>query len=214
MVTNFKVIVDGNDVELVQKGVSSNDEIVLICASKDPLPIGLHGSRDADGTLYGVTVEAHSHVRRPEPKEVQKSKQDLETLLLNFWSNVPEIHGIAITQYTPYFNDGDVCEFGIQDLFFFPKYPKFFDIDFLDWEEKDAHGMTIHDKRAEDNDTPELAALKKEIIFNPSIRDHMVDLHRELSSGRYHDTLKANLGDHVTVALTRTRVVVEPQEHD
>ena len=49
-------------------------------------------------------------------KETQeKSKTLLEAVTLDFFKNYPEVLVICWTQYTPYFNDGDTCEFGVYD---------------------------------------------------------------------------------------------------
>jgi hypothetical protein len=42
----------------------------------------------------------------------------LETVSAQFFKDFPEILSVYWTQYTPYFMDGDACEFGVNDVFF------------------------------------------------------------------------------------------------
>ena len=48
-----------------------------------------------------------------------KSQEILKKVFLEFFELVPEITVMQWNQYTPYFNDGDACEFSVQELTFF-----------------------------------------------------------------------------------------------
>jgi hypothetical protein len=39
-------------------------------------------------------------------------------LMKNFFIEFPEVKCVGWTQYTPYFNDGDTCEFSVNDAYF------------------------------------------------------------------------------------------------
>ena len=44
-------------------------------------------------------------------KYIEASKQELEVGLKEFFDKYPDLQIISWPQYTPYFNDGDTCEF-------------------------------------------------------------------------------------------------------
>lgn len=49
-------------------------------------------------------------------KEMQaKSVGFVEAACKQFFDTCPEVESVFWTQYTPYFNDGDACEFGVHD---------------------------------------------------------------------------------------------------
>src|SRR6476661_3962783 len=48
----------------------------------------------------------------------EKIKTSLNGLFKEFFANTPEIIYITWDQYTPYFNDGDTCEFSVHDKWF------------------------------------------------------------------------------------------------
>lgn len=47
---------------------------------------------------------------------VKSLKKDLKEVLKEIFTTIPEIKVIYWTQYTPYFMDGDVCEFSMNDI--------------------------------------------------------------------------------------------------
>lgn len=56
-------------------------------------------------------------------EEASKTSQEVfKQSLAKFFTAVPEITAITWTQYTPYFNDGEACEFGVGEPNFYSKY--------------------------------------------------------------------------------------------
>lgn len=49
---------------------------------------------------------------------MEKSKNAMRTAFKEFFDANPDIDQITWTQYTPYFNDGDPCVFGLNDMNF------------------------------------------------------------------------------------------------
>ena len=50
-------------------------------------------------------------------KEMQaKSTGFIEAAVQNFLDECPEVESVSWTQYTPYFNDGDACEFSVNEV--------------------------------------------------------------------------------------------------
>lgn len=77
-----------------------------------------------------------------QKKDLVKSlKKDLKEVLKEIFNTVPEIKVIYWTQYTPYFMDGDVCIFSMNDIIVSNSETEFFDypegvFDYADEEEK------------------------------------------------------------------------------
>lgn len=46
----------------------------------------------------------------------EKAKAVFVETVSEFWKLNPKIHAITWVQYTPYFNDGEPCEFGVHEL--------------------------------------------------------------------------------------------------
>lgn len=48
----------------------------------------------------------------------QKGTEKLKAVFKLFWEKNPEVKTISWTQYAPYFNDGDACIFGVNEIYF------------------------------------------------------------------------------------------------
>ena len=44
-------------------------------------------------------------------------KEAFDEAFSKFFTDNPKVDGIVWTQYTPYFNDGDTCTFGVHELY-------------------------------------------------------------------------------------------------
>lgn len=62
--------------------------------------------------IMGIPV--HGEVYEEKPETYQRPIEDLKEIFLDLL-NDPNVHSFGWKQYTPYFNDGDVCEFGVSD---------------------------------------------------------------------------------------------------
>src|SRR5580700_546590 len=49
---------------------------------------------------------------------IEKSKNAMRTAFKEFFEANPDIDQVTWLQYTPYFNDGDACVFGVRDKYF------------------------------------------------------------------------------------------------
>lgn len=75
-----------------------------------------------------------------------KAKEDLDkkirtegetavkAYLKEYFDNHPDVYGIKWTQYTPHFNDGDACVFGLHTVSAFPTKKNFDDNDDYEFE--------------------------------------------------------------------------------
>lgn len=127
---------------------------------------------------------------------ISKSQDVMKLAFKEFFEANPDINQVAWTQYTPYFNDGDVCEFGVSDIYF--TLAK----DEVDLGEADYLG---------DEDTH-----YSECSSGPDVKKHarafktFTDEIRQLPEDIYLNTF----GDHVKVVANKDGFDVQEYEHD
>lgn len=144
-----------------------------------------------------------------EQRELQKKFQTTAQALFKettkeFFDKNPNVTGIVWTQYTPYFNDGDTCEFGVNDATF-TNAP---DPENVRWgeyegdEETAADGSEIFTWEGW-GDVP-----------NGLNKDMCNSFSRMICSSEMEDVMKAMFGDHVKVVATREGFDVDDYDHD
>lgn len=109
----------------------------------------------------------------------------------DFFQKHTEVLEVRWTQYTPYFNDGDVCEFRVND--------------FVGVTQSD-----LDEVQSEDIDDMELFWGSSCVFSKEAAKD--LDAIYELLSE--DDFLQTMLGDHLKVKVTRSGVDVDEYEHD
>lgn len=133
-----------------------------------------------------------------------KFKEAFEAFIKDFFTLVPTVKRVTWTQYTPYFNDGDACTFGVNEPYF---YNFVEDEDFEDYEndgeisekgqweisswylrEPEKYGLTTDDKK--------IMEFLNEVIT--SNEDFMYDI----------------FGDHQKIVLTADGVESDYYDHD
>jgi hypothetical protein len=124
----------------------------------------------------------------------------------DFFAKVPEAEAITWTQYTPYFTDGDTCEFGVNEMCL--KLSADARSNLLGIEEdEDSYEEWLNNKwesdahELDDLDEPrgpEIAALFSELVGD--VQDD--------------DLFLAAFGDHVAVTVTRKGIRTDYCEHD
>lgn len=67
-------------------------------------------------TLLKNFDDLNEQVRKAQAEMRDKSKGLIEAAVNRFLDSCPEVTGVHWTQYTPYFNDGDSCEFGVNEM--------------------------------------------------------------------------------------------------
>ena len=106
----------------------------------------------------------------------------------NLFDKYPTLESFSWTQYTPYFNDGDVCEFGVNADYPHIKLSTGFDEDVSAWSDLKP-------------DSPEQEKIAMDV--------------RELVGGMDEDIMKQMFGDHVQVVVNRNgTVAVDECEHE
>lgn len=69
-------------------------------------------------TLLNNFDELNAQIEAARKEMQAKSEGLIEAVVKQFLDNCPEVTGVHWTQYTPYFNDGGSCEFGVNDFCF------------------------------------------------------------------------------------------------
>lgn len=117
----------------------------------------------------------------------REAKGALKEAFIEFFDENPTVESIRWQQYTPHFNDGDACTFGVYDFTFSTKES----IKEGSGDDEDGYEYTWHPE------TPEARAVSK---FRKA-----VDL---------DEAFEAAFGDHAQVTATRKGFDVEEFEHN
>ena len=141
-------------------------------------------------------------------RQVQLAAAPLEDYLIQFCkaNNLP---GFIWTQYTPHFNDGDECIFGVNTPYLIVSNPE------------DVYGCRMYDNenvlelwwrwdKVSDEDRARLmdAGITKESY------SAFYELARLLQSEELEYVLRTAFGDHVFVKVTQDAVLVDEYDHD
>ena len=144
-----------------------------------------------------------------EQRELQKKFQETAQKLFmettkEFFKLNPKVTGIVWNQYTPYFNDGDTCEFSVNE----PSFTNAPDPESVKWGEYDGDEETAEDG-------------SEIVVYDgwgtmPAIFDKVScdSFSRMIQSSEMEDVMKAMFGDHVTVVATREGFEVNDYDHD
>lgn len=106
----------------------------------------------------------------------------------------PTVKSFSWTQYTPYFNDGEECVFGVND---------YFQVELEDGTELE-----------EVCDNPYWRQRKIDAGEELTLEDNLGVALSELVGGIDDDTMKSLFGDHVRITVNREGIDTEYYEHD
>ena len=142
-------------------------------------------------------------------EEYKKLEEKAKSMVFDEFKKVFERHSeltaIVWTQYTPYFNDGDTCEFGVHD-FTITNLPVEEIQNVTGWGEYDGEYLTEGPDAthfvtslwgSSSNDFPDVVALEK--FASTTIGEGV---------------FKGAFGDHVIVRVTRDGIDTEEYDHD
>jgi len=99
---------------------------------------------DLNKVSTGVKALKEGFNKRVREAAQNELKPALKSALLELKEVVPQINKIEWTQYTPYFNDGEPCEFMINDIYFFHR-----DLPIITPENQKKYNITEEDARDE-----------------------------------------------------------------
>lgn len=132
---------------------------------------------------------------------MEKSQNALKEVFKAFFDQNPDIDQITWNQYTPYFNDGDECIFGVHDMYFTLAKDKV-DLSDVRWPDDDGncHGYSFYVSKGE------VDPIKKQ-------RDVFSSFAREINR-LPNEVFKDTFGDHVKIVASKNGFDVEEFQHD
>jgi hypothetical protein len=132
---------------------------------------------------------------------MQKARDEAQNAFLEelkaIFVNNPDIAVIKWVQYTPYFNDGDTCEFSVHEVI----ASNYEEVSF--WGEYEG-----------EEDEPADLQIYNGYGVAKLISPELDALTSFMQSGLGHDVLQFAFGDHVSVTVTADGVEVDDYDHD
>lgn len=163
--------------------------------------------------FLGIPVEGEvNHNRRSRTE--QKGKDELRSVLQPLLDH-SAVEAVRWEQYTPYFNDGDVCEFSIRD----PEF-KFAGVPEGAGDYGDGFVNALYTDEAvvvgligsRDYDSATRSWVTTE-GSDPALANAVKEF-AEIASGAFDDLLLESFGDHAQVTVTAEKITVDFYEHD
>jgi len=164
-------------------------------------------------------------VRKEHMRKLQEAFREVTK---EFFNETP-VQAVIWTQYTPYFNDGEECVFGVNDPIFVIKGfdPDNIESDAYDYEDSDKYTQVVNydarqiewrkqavsknDKYSE-HYALDLKNWEEQQAAYPGLGDVCDQFKRLLMSN--DEVLRDVYGDHVKVVLTKDGATVDEYEHD
>lgn len=135
---------------------------------------------------------------------VSELKKEFPALLKPIFDKSKKITSIGWTQYTPYFNDGDTCEFGVNHDDIYINGEDESGIDFLDWRMK--YALKGEEK------------YKKELADNKNLDYEeytIVEEFKEVLSSIPEEFYKDLFGDHAKITINADGTIeTDEYEHE
>lgn len=180
-------------------------------------------------------MEIEGDIVSPGYQTVPQKTQPEFAVLLQDVLDQDSVLGVGWTQYTPYFNDGDPCVFGVGDLSIAiegAERPMDFE---YSWQEDDADedGMvwlSTYDEEfvrligdparqwIKDEEGKNKWVLKNDpnTAPNSSLFKAFLELSKEVSAGSFNNVLMGLFGDHAIVRVNKTtgKILIEEYSHD
>ena len=149
-------------------------------------------------------------------RKFQEQAQTLfKDITKEFFAKNPGVTAIVWTQYTPYFNDGDTCEFRVND----PTFTNAPDPENIRWEDYEGEeenvwtatniGYVLQSDREWYADTKRL--IQEQGGVDVESCNMMA---RAICSSEMEDVMLAMFGDHSKIVATRDGFEVEEYDHD
>ena len=168
---------------------------------------------------FDALIEEQQQVADRFKREAQSLFKDITK---EFFDKNPAITAIRWCQYTPYFNDGDTCVFGVNE-------PNFTNCPIDQMEDLDSWG----DYRGEEegifaegsfdwilkSDNRKYYAKQQDLIM-PLVEEKKIDLtsinnfSKIVQSSEMESIMLAMFGDHASITATRDGFDVEEYDHD
>jgi len=145
----------------------------------------------------------------------EKAQELFKGVTKEFFDKNPGINVIRWTQYTPFFNDGDTCEFSVNE----PYYSNAKGEQIEDLTRYGEYDGEDEDVWAEENwiltgDSQYCIDRRKNIDLTGVDTESISAFSKMIQSNELEEILKAMFDDHVSVTATRDGFDVEEYEHD
>lgn len=155
--------------------------------------------------IFNKTIEGD--ISRRSINRTAQAEPELLVDALNTLLDRPEVEAVRWSQSTPYFNDGDVCEFGIYDI-----RVRFVgdDEEAGDYEDgfREAWGLTYQRSGGEFPYKPEGLEVTDELI------EAIDNANKAVAGGAHYHTLEDLFGDPSEVTATQDGFNIEYYDHD
>ena len=152
--------------------------------------------------LISEVQDMNAQLESIRQEHLKTLREKFKSITSAFFEGAPQVQAVVWDQYTPYFNDGEPCEFSVNEPFFVTQNFDFNNLPSSSWEfEDEEYGEigSVYFKPKEEEDNFELKMLCYE--FSKIISDN-------------EELMQEMFGDHVTVYLTKEKVLTEECSHD
>lgn len=172
--------------------------------------------------------DVNRQIEELRKQSIEISKTVFHTAVSNFFNAYPEVAAIRWRQYTPHFNDGDTCEFGVHELEFyseadyealkegdlddtyeFNSYRKPSDYVYRAAAEPDNKYRDYYQKEIDKYD-----ALVKEKGERFAAVSDGIEQFNNLFNEIDDDVMLSLFGDHVQITVTKDGIDVDEYDHD
>lgn len=149
-------------------------------------------------------------------KRFQEKAQELfKETTKEFFEKNPAITAVIWTQYTPYFNDGEVCEFSVGDPYFTnASDEQMEDIASYGEYEGEEEGVWSEADWILTGDSQYCIDRRKEMNLDGVDARSVSKFSKLIQSSEMEDVMQAMFGDHVRVVATRAGFAVDDHDHD
>ena len=174
-----------------------------------------------DGMIDMGALEAQMQDVNSKFEEFRKitqetSKKVFHSAIAAFFKAYPEVHAMRWNQYTPYFNDGDTCQFSVGVPCFYSKE----DLeggDYDGYEDNSWQKPSEYEYKRPDiygNSIEKYEVLEKEL--GPRLNEIQEGIRHfsKLFNSINDDTMLSLFGDHVQVTVTANGITIDEYDHE
>ena len=149
-------------------------------------------------------------------KKFQKKAQELfKETTKEFFEKNPGITAIIWTQYTPFFNDGESCVFGVNEPYFTnADGDDMDDVTSYGEYEGDSEGVWSESDWIFTSDSDYCREKRRGMNLDGVDVRSIAKMSALLQSSEMEDVMEAMFGDHVRIVATRDGFDVNDHEHD
>jgi hypothetical protein len=143
-----------------------------------------------------------------------KAQELFKQTTKHFFDKNPAITGIIWTQYTPYFNDGETCEFGVNE----PSFTNAKDLSgvssYGEYEGSDEETEWSESSWFFDSDSKHAKEWRAKMDLTGVDIQSITKFSTVIQSSEMEGVMEAMFGNHVRVVATRDGFDVEEYNHD